>query len=126
MNQVQKNVLEFHRAFGLGESQVPVIPPKDVCELRIKLIQEELNELKLALEAGDIIETADALGDLDYVVKGTAIVCGLDMDPIDAEVHRSNMTKVGGYKREDGKWIKPPTYSPPDLGPILDAMRKQV
>ena len=43
------------------------------------------------------------------------------MEPVFQEVHRSNVSKVGGYKREDGKWVKPPTYSPACLAPILDA-----
>jgi predicted HAD superfamily Cof-like phosphohydrolase len=42
------------------------------------------------------------------------------MEPVFQEVHRSNMSKVGGYKREDGKWVKPPTYSPASLDKILE------
>jgi predicted HAD superfamily Cof-like phosphohydrolase len=46
---------------------------------------------------------------------------GIDMDPVFREVHRSNMSKVGGYKREDGKWVKPATYSPALIDPIVAA-----
>jgi len=62
---------------------------------------------------------AKELADLLYVVYGTAVSYGLDMDPVFREVHRSNLSKVGGYKREDGKWVKPPTYSPADVKPLL-------
>jgi predicted HAD superfamily Cof-like phosphohydrolase len=55
------------------------------------------------------------------VVYGTAVSLGIDMEPVFKEVHRSNMSKVGGYKREDGKWVKPPTYSPASLDIILEA-----
>ena len=59
-----------------------------------------------------------------YVVYGTAISYGIDMEPVFKEVQRSNMSKVGGYKREDGKWVKPPTYSPADIAPILALQEK--
>jgi predicted HAD superfamily Cof-like phosphohydrolase len=62
---------------------------------------------------------AKELADLLYVVYGTAVSLGIDMEPVFKEVHRSNMSKVGGYKREDGKWVKPPTYSPADILPII-------
>ncbi len=59
------------------------------------------------------------MADLLYVVYGTAVSYGIDMDPVFREVHRSNMSKVGGYKREDGKWVKPATYSPARIEPIV-------
>jgi len=60
-----------------------------------------------------------------YVVYGTAVSYGIDMKPVFQEVHRSNLSKVGGYKRADGKWMKPPTYSPAKLEQILEAQREQ-
>lgn len=65
--------------------------------------------------AVDIVELADALADLDYVVEGTRIAFGVDGKPIADEVHRSNLTKIGGTRREDGKWVKPDSYSPADV-----------
>ena len=62
---------------------------------------------------------AQEIADLLYVVYGTAVSFGIDMEPVFREVHRSNMSKVGGYKREDGKWVKPATYSPAAITPIL-------
>jgi len=59
------------------------------------------------------------MADLLYVIYGTAVSYGIDMDPVFREVHRSNMSKVGGYKREDGKWVKPATYSPARIELIL-------
>jgi predicted HAD superfamily Cof-like phosphohydrolase len=85
------------------------------------LIQEEFAELREALGQRDIEAVAKELADLLYVVYGTAVSCGIDMAPVFQEVHRSNMSKVGGHKRADGKWVKPPDYSPARLQPILAA-----
>jgi len=76
------------------------------------------------LSQDDLAAVAKEVADLLYVVYGTAVSCGIDMEPVFREVHRSNLSKVGGYKREDGKWVKPPTYSPASLGPILAAQRE--
>jgi predicted HAD superfamily Cof-like phosphohydrolase len=83
------------------------------------LIQEEFDELKEAMGKHDLAAIAKELADLLYVVYGTAVSYGIDMTPVFREVHRSNLSKVGGYKREDGKWVKPPTYSPAAIEPIL-------
>ncbi len=71
----------------------------------------------------NIVELADGLADLHYVAYcGTALAFGLDMEPIFQEVHRSNMSKfIDGHKREDGKWIKGPSYSPANLLPIIES-----
>ncbi|MFM8540021.1 MAG: MazG nucleotide pyrophosphohydrolase domain-containing protein, partial [Nitrospira sp.] len=87
--------------------------------LRVRLIQEEFDELREALAQADPAAVAKELADLLYVVYGTAVSCGIDMQPVFREVHRSNMSKVGGHKRADGKWVKPPTYSPACVEPIL-------
>lgn len=113
-------VEDFHKAFHIIVNTMPCIPenPIDV-NLRVGLIQEELQELDDALRAHNVVEVADALGDMMYVVLGCAVSCGIDLEPIFREIHRSNMTKVGGYKRDDGKWMKPSTYEPAQLLPIL-------
>ena len=87
--------------------------------LRERLIHEEFEELKEAMGKNDLFAVAKELADLLYVVYGTAVSYGIDMEPVFREVHRSNMSKVGGYKREDGKWVKPATYSPAVIEPIL-------
>jgi predicted HAD superfamily Cof-like phosphohydrolase len=117
-------VNHFHNTFGITVAAEPQLPTEKDCELRVRLIQEELDELKEAFANKDLVEIADALGDILYVTLGAAETCGIDLEPIFMEVHRSNMSKVGGYKREDGKWVKPATYSPACIAPILDAQSK--
>ncbi|GBL39500.1 hypothetical protein EMGBD2_07580 [Nitrospirota bacterium] len=115
----QAMVDAFHRAFDIFVSASPTVVDGRTRELRVKLIQEEFDELKEAMESGDLPSIAKEMADLLYVVYGTAVSYGIDMDPVFREVHRSNMSKVGGYKREDGKWIKPASYSPARIQPIL-------
>lgn len=115
----QAMVAEFHRKFDIPVGDRPAIPDEAVRQLRVRLIQEEFEELQEAMVAKNLPAVAKELADLLYVVYGTAVSYGLDMDPVFREVHRSNLSKVGGYKREDGKWVKPTTYSPADVGPLL-------
>jgi predicted HAD superfamily Cof-like phosphohydrolase len=121
MSDEQRLVTEFHRAFDIVIGPSPSIPDEATCALRVNLIQEEFDELREALAQQDIEAVAKELADLLYVVYGTAVSCGLDMTPVFREVHRSNMSKVGGHKRADGKWLKPPSYSPAHLRSILAA-----
>lgn len=113
-------VEDFHTEFGIQINRTPCIPDEKEQKLRVKLIQEELDELKEAFEKNDVVEVADALADLMYVVLGSAVTCGVNIEPVFMEVHRSNMTKKGGYKDEHGKWVKPKTYEPAKLLPILE------
>lgn len=119
MTDEQAAVLRFHRIFDIHIELVPKIPPQEVVDLRKKLILEELNEFIEAANNKDIIEVADGLADLLYVIYGAACAFGIDLQPVFWEVHRSNMSKLGGYKREDGKLIKPDTYSRPDIKSVL-------
>jgi predicted HAD superfamily Cof-like phosphohydrolase len=119
MNESQRMVEEFHRQFEILVNRIPTIPEEVTRRLRVRLIEEEFSELKEAMAKQDLVALAKELADLLYVVYGTAVSYGIDMEPVFREVHRSNMSKVGGYKREDGKWVKPATYSPAALGPIL-------
>lgn len=119
MNKEQLSVEEFHKAFNIFIAPAPGLPSVETRDLRIDLITEELNELEDAFKANDLVETADAIADLLYVVYGTAVSCGIDIRPVFEEVHRSNMTKVGGHKADNGKWIKPDTYSPADIKSVL-------
>ncbi len=124
MTDEQRMVAEFHRTFGIAEESIPAIPDENIRSLRIRLIQEEFDELQEAMSRRDAVVVAKELADLLYVVYGTAVSCGIDMEPVFREVHRSNMSKIGGHKRADGKWVKPPTYSPARLEPILVAQQK--
>jgi predicted HAD superfamily Cof-like phosphohydrolase len=119
MRAEQRMVEHFHRTFDGPYGGKPGFPSEDTQTLRYDLIKEELLELGDAMDDVDLVGIADALADLLYVVYGTACSFGLDMQEIFDEVHRSNMSKVGGHKRGDGKWIKPSTYSPPNLEPII-------
>lgn len=120
MRKEQEQVREFMLKAGQECPVKPTLPPKSICDLRYSLIDEELTELWEAFQSRNIIETADAITDLLVVVLGTAVACGIDIQPCWDEVHRSNMTKfIDGHRREDGKWVKGPSYSPANLQPIL-------
>jgi len=116
-------VQAFHETFQLGVAPTPTIPAEAVRQLRLTLIREELNELSDALASGELVAIAKELADLLYVVYGAAVVCGIDLEPVFRAVHRSNMSKVGGHRREDGKLVKPAGFVQPDLAPILAAQR---
>lgn len=122
---VQK-VEEFHRAFGHPIVTHPKWPEMDRQHLRKKLILEEASEFCNAVNECDMVEVADAICDLLYVIYGAAIEFGLQgvLKEMFAEVHRSNMSKLGEdgkpITRDDGKTIKGPNYSPPALDPILE------
>lgn len=121
MTDEQRMVSEFHRTFGILTAAAPTVPDDNTRTLRVRLIEEEFDELKAAMEHGDLPAMAKELADLLYVVYGTAVSYGIDMEPVFREVHRSNMSKVGGHKRADGKWVKPAHYSPASIEPILTA-----
>jgi predicted HAD superfamily Cof-like phosphohydrolase len=129
MNNFDK-VKEFHRTFshpiGMSPSLSPLETEEDnqkIRDLRFELIREEVQELSEALAADDVVGVADALTDILYVVYGAGAVFGIDLDATYAEVHRSNMSKLGAdgkpIYRADGKVLKGPDYSPPDLKTIL-------
>jgi predicted HAD superfamily Cof-like phosphohydrolase len=116
-------VREFMNMFGQEVKTTPKLPKRDVQTLRVKLIAEELKELREALKDKDIVEVADALTDILYVTYGAGLAFGIDLDKCFAEVQRSNMTKLGEdgkpLYREDGKIKKGPNYEDPDLKTIL-------
>jgi len=118
----QQQIREFMLKAGQECPVNPCIPELNVCLLRYKLIAEELEELKEAFVRDNKVETYDAILDLLVVVVGTAVACGMEIEPGWQEVHRSNMSKfIDGHRRKDGKWMKGPSYSPANLKPILDA-----
>ena len=89
-------VAEFHRTFRVPVLDRPQLPPADRSTLRVSLLQEELDELRSAIAAGDLVEVADALADLQYVLSGAVLEFGLGdrFQAIFDEVHRSNMSKT--------------------------------
>ena len=114
MNYIEK-VSEFHKTFEAPILDNPEIPSEDRCKLRISLLQEELDELKQAIEDKDIVEVADALSDIQYVLSGAILEFGLGekFNDLFDEVQRSNMSKacssiqeaietISHYKKKDG------------------------
>ncbi len=90
------DVADFHKTFKLPINSDPEIPSADRCRLRINLIEEEVNELKDAIKAGDLVEVADAFADIQYVLAGAILEFGMGnkFNEIFKEVQRSNMSKV--------------------------------
>lgn len=95
-------VAEFHKTFNAPILETPQIPSKERCELRVSLLQEELNELKQAIADNDIVEIADALCDLQYVLSGAVLEFGLGekFPALFNEVQRSNMSKACSNQNE--------------------------
>ncbi|MDF0676629.1 MAG: MazG nucleotide pyrophosphohydrolase domain-containing protein [Nitrospira sp.] len=126
MTDEQAMVEAFHSKFEILVQTAPTDLNEETKHLRVRLIQEEFDELKEAMAAGNLAAVAKEMADLLYVTYGTAVSYGIDMEPVFQEVHRSNLSKVGGYKRADGKWVKPPTYSPADIESIIEVQREQL
>lgn len=92
----------FHRTFSAPILENPEIPSEQRCQLRVSLLQEELNELSEAIKDNNIVEIADALCDLQYVLSGAVLEFGLGDKFVDLfnEVQRSNMSKACSTEEE--------------------------
>lgn len=123
MSKAVNMLKEWHSKFAVPIQDTPRFPGKERARLRVALIDEEATEFRSASYDADVVEVADALADLLYVVYGAALEWGIPIDAVFAEVHRSNMSKVWPdgtiHYREDGKVLKPSTYSPADIARIL-------
>ena len=117
-------VSEFMNAFGQEVKTKTEMPDKETQVLRYALIAEELNEFVDAMKQEDLVEVADALTDLLYVVYGAGHAFGIDLDKCFDEVQRSNMSKLGEdgkpMYRDDGKVMKGPNFSEPQLEECLN------
>lgn len=120
-------VEKFHSAFGLGikhEPKADLGEPKNL--LRFNLMDEENKEYFEAAQNNDLIEVADALGDMLYILCGTILEHGMQykIEEVFEEIQRSNMSKLGAdgkpIYREDGKVLKGPNYFKPDIEGILN------
>lgn len=126
MQKQINSVKEFHAAFEIGYSEFPKANLGDSKnQLRFNLMKEENEEYLEAVQNNDLVEIADALGDMMYILCGTIIEHGLQ-DKIEAvfdEIQRSNMSKLGEdgnpIYREDGKVMKGPNYFKPNFSEIL-------
>lgn len=114
---------EFNETYNIKRSEVPTTGNGDDHELLFNIVDEELNELDEALYEGNIIETADALGDAIYALLQQGDRLGFPMMEILTEIHRSNMSKLGEdgepIIRNDGKILKGPNFSAPDIAGVL-------
>ncbi|MEW1832104.1 MazG nucleotide pyrophosphohydrolase domain-containing protein [Streptomyces sp. NPDC088196] len=119
-------VREFHLAFGLDARSTPTEVAPDLAAHRGELLAEEAAEVAEVSVTGPLDKLAHELADVVYVAYGTALVHGVDLDAVIAEIHRSNMTKIGPNgeisRRADGKVLKGEHYEVPDVSGVL---RKQ-
>ena len=120
-------VTEFHTAFKLNMNQKPIANiGKDRNTLRFNLMKEENEEYLEAAENNDLVEVADALGDMLYILCGTIIEHGMQdkIEEVFNEIQRSNMSKLDEngmpIYREDGKVLKGPNYFKPNIASILE------
>lgn len=134
------NIEQAHAMAGAENPAKPITPSAEVRRLCVSLIAEELHEFCQAMNVEllmnsegvdgvdtsrmpdnvDLVAAYDAIIDLLYVTIGAACAMGMKIQPGWDEVHSSNMTKfIDGYKREDGKWIKGPSYRPANLQRII-------
>ena len=118
----------FHNAFGLGISETMKADlGENTNTLRFNLMDEENKEYLEAAQNNDLVEVADALGDMLYILCGTILEHGMQykIEEVFEEIQRSNMSKLGAdgkpIYREDGKVLKGPHYFRPNIQEILDS-----
>jgi predicted HAD superfamily Cof-like phosphohydrolase len=127
LNEVVECVRKFHDSFGINNEDEPkaVIDDKAIM-LRYKLMREENEEYLEAAQNGDLIEIADALGDMLYILCGTILTHGMQykIAEVFLEIQRSNMSKLDKngkpIYREDGKVLKSDQYFKPNIAEILE------
>ncbi len=142
MSKIRDQVKLFHRKFGIQDLETPGIPEEKIIKLRLRMLFEEYQELTEALgfpyqaclhehmaeihawepdvSKVDVVEVADALGDIDYLTEGTRLAFGIDGDykkglSIQDEIQRTNMEKEGGGTDNGGKIRKPPGWTGPRI-----------
>ena len=127
MRNQLKSVKIFHEAFGIKISNKPTLElSKDILKLRHSLMVEENNEYLKAVEERNLIEVADALGDMLYILCGTILTHGFQnlIEDIFDEIQSSNMSKLGDegkpIYRNDGKVLKGPNYKKPNIKKFLN------
>ena len=127
MQNQLKSVKKFHQAFGVKISNKPTLElSKDILKLRHSLMEEENNEYLKAVEEKNLIEVADALGDMLYILCGPSLTHGFQnlIEDIFDEIQSSNMSKLGDdgkpIYRNDGKVLKGPNYKKPNIKKIIN------
>ena len=113
----------FMETFGQEVKKKPSFSNNKINKLRYDLIEEELSELKEAMQNKDLLEVADALTDILYVTYGAGHAFGIDLDKCFNEVQKSNMSKLGSDNKpiynDEGKVMKGPKYFKPNLSKFL-------
>ena len=116
-------VKTFMKTFGQEVKTKPSFSTDKINSLRYDLIEEELEELKIAMKNKDLLEVADALTDILYVTYGAGHAFGIDLDQCFDEVQNSNMSKLDDNGKpiynESGKVMKGPNYFKPDLSKFV-------
>ncbi len=126
MKDYINKVKEFHEAFGIENAKQYETLDEKVYELRHNLLKEENEEYLQACKDGDLVEIADALGDILYIAYGSLLKHGLQdkIEEVFDEIHRSNMSKLGAdgkpIYREDGKVLKGEGYFRPSIKNIIE------
>lgn len=126
MREQLKAVEDFHNAFNQENGTVPRLLSDKESELRYNLMNEENQEYIEACREDNLVEIADALGDQLYILCGTILKHGMQhkIEEVFNEIQRSNMSKLGEdgkpVFREDGKILKGPGYTPPNIFDILN------
>ena len=119
-----EDVRKFMETFGQIVRTKPKFPDEKTMRLRFDLIQEELNELKEAMDTKNLKEVADALTDILYETYGAGYAYGIDLDKCFKEVQRANMSKLDENGKpifnEKGKVMKGPNYKKPDLKQFVE------
>jgi len=114
----------FMKTFGQEVKNKPSLSTDKINQLRVSLINEELEEFKEAIKNNDLKEVADALTDILYVAYGAGHAFGINLDKCFDEVQQSNMSKLGDDEKpiynEAGKVLKGPKYFKPDLSKFLN------
>ena len=123
-----ESVKKFMETFGQEIKEKAGFPDEKITSLRYDLINEELDELKEAMDNKDIKEVADALTDILYVTYGAGHAFGINLDNCFKEVQNSNMSKLGEDGKpiynDKGKVMKGPNYFKPDLGKFVTWWKK--
>lgn len=116
-----KDMIDFEtKVIGSTLPIIPTIPSEKIKLLRKSLITEEVCETIKAIDEDNIVEVADGIVDSIVVLIGTALAYGIDIRPVWNEVHKTNMAKIGGKTRKDGKRLKPEGWKPPNIEEILE------
>ena len=127
MKKQLDHVEKFHDTFGIPNEYAPKATiSNDLIDLRFKLMAEENEEYLEAAKNGDLVEVADALGDMMYILCGTILSHGMQhkIEEVFEEIQRSNMSKLGEdgkpTYRADGKVLKGPNYFKPNIARIIE------